>query len=504
MPDILNRILINPLMIFSNADLLSIVVSFRILVIIVLFLVFCFALILFFIRRHFYDKVENEVNERLDQAMKIKERAIRIRTGFDAESVSHNLEGVPKTASRKYQSVTVLFADIQGFTKIVEHLNPERLIDELDRFFLQFDMLVEKFRIEKIKTIGDAYMAAGGIPEKNSTNPVEVVMSGFEIQKYMLKLQEEQRHEHEDFWELRIGIHTGPVISGRVGRNKASADIWGDTVNIASRMESSGVAGEINITGSTYYLVKDFFICEYRGKMPIKYKGEIDMYFIRSILPELSLDGLGKEPNALFGIRLQHVRFNDLEEAVLERLSNDLPKNIYYHNYKHTLDVVTQVEIIARGEGVTEEELLLLKTAALMHDTGFLISYEDHESKSIELAKDVLIRFQYNQNQINQVVQLIEVTRPKSKPANKLQAIMKDADLDYLGRLDFINLSDNLYKELMEYNGKLSPHEWTKKQYDFFSKHRYHTNTARRMRQINKEKQLEKLREMIDLQLLEQ
>jgi HD superfamily phosphodiesterase len=320
----------------------------------------------------------------------------------------------------------------------------------------------------------------------------------------MVKLQEEQRLVHEDFWELRIGIHTGPVISGRVGRNKANPDIWGDTVNIASRMESSGVAGEINITGNTHQLVKDFYRCEYRGKMPIKYKGEIDMYFIRSIAPELSIDGKGKEPNALFGIRLQHVRFYDLEEAVLDRLSKDLPQNIYYHNYKHTLDVVTQVEIIARGEGVNEEELLLLKTAALMHDTGFLISYDDHESKSIELSKEILTRFQYNPTQIVQVIQLIEVTRPKSKPTNKLQAILKDADLDYLGRLDFINVSENLYKELIEYSGKLSPYEWTKKQYDFFSRHRYHTETARKMRQINKEKQLEKLKVLLEIQLMEQ
>lgn len=347
-------------------------------------------------------------------------------------------------------------------------------------------------------------MAAGGLPEKNSTHAIEVVLVAFEIQKYMLKLQDEQRHEHEDFWELRIGIHTGPVISGKVGRNKASPDIWGDTVNIASRMESSGVAGEINITGATYQQVKDFFNCEYRGKMPIKYKGEIDMYFIRGIIPELSEEEMGKEPNALFAIRLQQIRFNDLEEAVLERLNIDLPRNIYYHNYKHTQDVVTQVEIIARGEGVTEEELLLLKTAALMHDTGFLISYDDHEAKSIELSKDILARFHYTPNQINQIIQLIEVTKPKAKPANKLQAILKDADLDYLGRLDFIHLSDNLYKELMEYNGKMTPHEWTKKQFDFFSKHRYHTKTARKMRQINKEKQMEKLREMIEMQIIEQ
>ncbi len=499
MIEIISAIIKNTFLLKGYSGFITIVVSFQtLLIFIILLAVIVFAL-LFSHRRHFYKKVEEEVNKRLDQAMKIKERAIRIRSGFDTELSSQNYEGAQKTVSRKYKSVTVLFADIQGFTKIVEHLNPDKLIDELDRFFLQFDMLVEKYKIEKIKTIGDAYMAAGGIPEKNSTNSVDVVLAAFEIQKYMVQLQEEQKYEHEDFWELRIGIHTGPVISGKVGRKKANPDIWGDTVNIASRMESSGVAGEINITGTTYQLVKDFFVCEYRGKMPIKYKGEIDMYFVRGIVPELSENGLGKEPNELFSVRLQQLRFNDLEEAVLERLNNDLPKNLYYHNFKHTQDVVTQVEIIARGEGVTDEELLLLKTAALMHDTGFLISYDDHETKSIELAKDVMARFLYNHEQINQVAQLIEVTRPKAKPSNKLEAILKDADLDYLGRHDFINLSENLYKELMDYDGGISSNEWTKKQYDFFSKHRYHTKTARKMRQINKEKQFEKLREMMEI-----
>lgn len=504
MTDYTSFILTGSLGLWGGGGFLSLVLSYKFIFLFSLFILVAFGLGLFLIRKSFYKRVEMEVNKRLDHAMKIKERAIRIRTGFDSESLTHTPDGSTKIASRKYKSVTVLFADIQGFTKIVEHLNPERLIDELDRFFLQFDMMVEKYGIEKIKTIGDAYMAAGGIPEKNSTNAVEVVMAAFEIQKYMLKLQDEQRHEHEDFWELRMGIHTGPVISGRVGRNKATPDIWGDTVNIASRMESSGVAGEINITGTTYQLVKDFFVCEYRGKMPIKYKGEIDMYFVRGIVPELSEKELGKEPNALFGIRLQQLRFNDLEEAVLERLSNDLSKSIYYHNAKHTQDVVTQVEIIARGEGVTEEELLLLKTAALMHDTGFLISYDDHETKSIELARDILVRYQYSPAQINQVVQLIEVTRPKTRPANKLQAILKDADLDYLGRFDFIHLSENLYQELMEFNGKMSAYEWTRKQYDFFSRHRYHTQTARKMRQVNKEKQREKLKEMMEMHLMEQ
>jgi adenylate cyclase len=461
-------------------------------------LLFLVLFLIFYFRKLFFKKVDELTNIRVERAMKVQEKALRIRSGLDAETV-WNSEGREKVKSTKYKSVTVLFADIQGFTKIVEHLNPDSLIDELDHFFFRFDSIVEKHGIEKIKTIGDAYMAAGGIPDKSRIHSIKMVLVAMEIHDYMFALRAGKIEQHQDFWELRVGVHTGPVIAGRVGRNKTSLDIWGDTVNIASRMESSGVPGEINITGTTYLLVKGFFVCEYRGKMPIKYKGEIDMYFVKGIIPELSVNGEGKVPNELFYIRLQHIRFSDLEEAIMERLEKELPKDIYYHNVKHTIDVVTQAEIIARGEGVSEEELLLLKTAALMHDTGFILTYEMHEQSSIELAREVLRRFDYSEEQINQVVELIEVTHPKAKPVNKLQCILKDADLDYLGRSDFINVSDHLYLELQEYNGKMSSHEWNKKQFDFISKHKYYTETARKMRQLNKDKQLEKLKIMTQL-----
>jgi adenylate cyclase len=460
-------------------------------------------IILFFLRQLFFQRVEELANIRVERALKVKEKALRIRSGLDSEMVGKS-GGREKVKSIKYKSVTVLFADIQGFTKIVEHLNPDSLIDELDHFFFRFDSIVEKHGIEKIKTIGDAYMAAGGIPDKSRIHSVKMVLVAMEIHDYMFALRAGKIELHQDFWELRVGIHTGPVIAGRVGRNKTSLDIWGDTVNIASRMESSGVPGEINITGTTYLLVKGFFVCEYRGKMPIKYKGEIDMYFVKGIIPELSIDGEGKVPNELFHIRLQHIRFSDLEEAIMERLENELPKDIYYHNVKHTIDVVTQAEIIARGEGVSEEELLLLKTAALMHDTGFILSYDKHEQNSIDLSREVLRRFDYSEAQIRQVVELIEVTHPKAKPVNTLQYILKDADLDYLGRSDFIKVSDHLFHELQEYNGKMSSYEWNKKQFDFLSKHKYYTDTARKMRQVNKDKQLEKLKIMTQVDTKEE
>lgn len=449
-------------------------------------------------RYYFSRKIDALVGARVEQAVRAKNPAFRIdgRNG----KISQQEDEITKIKPIKYNSVTVLFADIQGFTKIVEHLNPDVLIDELDHFFFNFDSIVDKYGIQKIKTIGDAYMAAGGIQQKSSTHPVEMILVALEIQNYMKQLKSRKVLDPHDFWELRVGVHTGPVISGKIGRRNASVDIWGDTVNIASRMESTGVAGEINITGTTYQLVKEFFTCEYRGKMPVKYKGEIEMYFVKGINPELREPEMNDVHNWLFKIRLQHLRFSDLEEAMLRRLEEELPGQMFYHNVKHTIDVLTQVEIISRGEGVNEEELLLLKTAALMHDIGFLETYEGHEDRSIQMSAKILDEYKYTTAQVEEVRKLIEVTRPKAIPVNKLQAILKDADLDYLGRTDFMNLSENLFKELSSWNGRLRIKDWNRQQLDFITDHKYFTATARKMRQTNKEKHIEKLKALLALQ----
>jgi class 3 adenylate cyclase len=399
-----------------------------------------------------------------------------------------------RTLSEKFEKVTVLFADIEGFTKIVEHLNPDLLIDELDKFFIRFDEVVEKYDIEKIKTIGDAYMCAGGIPQKNRTNPIEVVLAAIEMQQFMKREGHPREPSHGGIWELRIGIHTGPVISGMVGRKKIAFDIWGDSVNIASRMESSGKAGEINITGVTYQLIRDFFVCQYRGRMPIKYKGETEMYFVKNIMPELSVNGEGVLPNEQFFIRLQHIRFGDLEEYVLEQLRNGLPKSMTYHDVSHTVDVVTRVEVIGRGEEVSEGDLLLLKTAALLHDVGFLEGYANHEDTSIRICGSLLPSYHYNASQIEIISKLIDVTRLDAVPETLLEMIMKDADLDYLGRSDYIYLSEQLFSELNNNGRTLSLKEWNQMQHQFIENHRYYTATARHLRQVNKVRQLEKLK----------
>jgi len=199
------------------------------------------------------------------------------------------MSGFLKTANTrvKHDFVSVMFSDIQGFTKIAESMNLEDLVDELDKLFHLFDLAVEKYGIQKIKTIGDAYMSAGGILEKDSANPIMTVLAGLEMMNCMQRLKESEDSEKKKLWNIKIGIDTGSVIVGVMGRKKIPYDIWGDTVNMACHMESVSEVGKINISGSTYEFVKDFFDCVYRGKIPVKYKGELDMYFVNGIKPEL-------------------------------------------------------------------------------------------------------------------------------------------------------------------------------------------------------------------------
>jgi len=439
-------------------------------------------------------KLERLLAERTEELVKQKERAEELVANILPKDTAEELVSKGHATRKKYKMVTVLFSDVQGFTRIAEHMNPEKLLDELDKFFLYFDAVVERLGIEKIKTIGDAYMCAGGIPVKNRTNPIDVVLSALEIQQYMKVLKAQSQNE----WDIRVGIHTGPVIAGVVGSKKYTFDIWGDTVNIASRMESTGQAGEINISETTHEMVKDYFTCEYRGKLPVKYKGEIDMYFVKGILPELSENNDGIHPNKEFISKLQLLRFNDLEELIMTKLDKGLPKNLYYHNVKHTIDVMVQTEILAISERVTREEMLLLKTAALFHDTGFLIGYDDHEFLSIKMAKDILPQYKYSPEQIEIISELIFATKLPPAPKNKIEMIICDADLDYLGRNDFIPVSQNLFREMYERGKIRSIEEWNRQQYAFISQHNYYTETARKLREINKIEILKDLKKMIE------
>jgi len=201
------------------------------------------------------------------------------------------LHGV--TEPHEFQAATVLFTDFVGFTQIAESMGARALVAELDQCFSQFDRICERYGLEKLKTIGDADMCVGGIPRANETHALDAVLAALEIKRFMLEVQRLKEAAGKPYWQLRIGMHTGHLVAGVIGENKFAYDVWGDTVNTASRMESSGTAGEINISDTTYQRVKDYIECEYRGEVAAKNKGVVPMYFAKRILPAYSADDEG-------------------------------------------------------------------------------------------------------------------------------------------------------------------------------------------------------------------
>ncbi len=407
------------------------------------------------------------------------------------------LESADKKSLR-YKMVTVLFADIKGFTRISEQKNAELLIDELDRFFIMLDEIIQQHNIEKISTIGDTFMCAGGIPKKNRTNPIEMVLAAIKINEKLEEFQKALLGNDNKIWELSMGIHTGAVVAASTGKKKITYELKGETVNIASRIESASEPGKIIVSEMTRELISEYFRCSYVGKMPVKYVGDVNLYQVKGFTPEYSIDNEGKVPNKKFRIKFQLVKFDDLEEFMLDKLERELPKYLYYHNLKHTIDVGIQAELLGRGEGISDEDMLLLKTAALFHDSGQTIQTREHELIGTGIAKEILPKFGYTTGQIDAINEIIMATKLPPQPKTLLQKIICDADLDYLGRSDFIPVSNTLYKELHEQNLIGSMNDWNKLQIKFLSIHQYFTETGNKLREVNKQTQIERLKSLIE------
>ena len=445
-----------------------------------------------------------ELEERIKNLEKLNEKLIRdnqkIKILYERvapEGQKENGEGEKKERALKFNIATVLFADIHGFSRIVEGMNSSSVMDELDEIIVEFEAIVARYKIEKIKTIGDTYMCAGGIPVKNITNPIDVVMAAIEMRNFLGNYEIKKRGINKRIWDLKIGIHSGPVTAAISGRRKINYDIKGDTVNIASRIEAVSDSGMILISVMTYELVKEFFDCEYFGRLPVKYKNDLQMYMVKGLKPEFSMNREGIIPNESFRIKFGLIQFTDIQEIILDKLEMDLPGHLFYHNVKHTVDVVTEVELIGWAEGCTDEEILLLKTAALFHDAGHIVAYDNHEYYGTQIAKEMLPEYNYSSEQIDRICSIIMSTKLPPKPTNLLENIICDSDLDYLGRSDFVPVSNTLYEELKAQNKMGSLNDWNKMQVKFISGHQYFTKTARSLREVNKQQQIERIQSLI-------
>ncbi len=210
-----------------------------------------------------------------------KNRSDNLLLNILPEQTANELKQNGKVLAKKFESVTVLFTDFKGFTQYAENLSPEKLVESVDYYFSKFDAIMQKYELEKIKTVGDAYMCAAGLPFVTTDHAYKMVLAAQEIICFVddsLKM----KTENETRFEIRVGINSGPVVAGVVGTKKFAYDIWGDTVNIASRMEYCSEPGKINISQNTYELIKDDFACDYRGEIEVKNRGMMKMYFVKN------------------------------------------------------------------------------------------------------------------------------------------------------------------------------------------------------------------------------
>lgn len=234
-------------------------------------LIFLIAIIVY--RRYVFMKKANLIIERE------RNRSENLLLNILPEATAQELKQSGKVLAKKFESVTVLFTDFKDFSNFAEKLSPEKLVERVDFYFSKFDEIIGKYDLEKIKTLGDAYMCAGGLPSPTPDHATKMIQAAIEIAKFVRDSKISSSTD-DPFFDIRIGINTGPVVAGIVGTKKFAYDIWGDTVNIAARMESNSVPGKINISENTYDLIKHTHTCEYRGEIEVKNKGMMKMYFV--------------------------------------------------------------------------------------------------------------------------------------------------------------------------------------------------------------------------------
>jgi class 3 adenylate cyclase len=234
-----------------------------------------FAVLLLIVGRA--DRIIRQRTEELNEA---RRQSDELLLNILPKNIADELKQSGRVEAIEHDCVTVMFTDFKNFTRIAPLLTPYELIGELDYCFSKFDEISSQHNIEKLKTIGDSYMCAGGIPIPNKSHPIDVIEAALKIQAFMEQRKTEKEQAKQPYWDIRIGIHTGALVAGVIGSQKFAYDVWGDTVNTASRLESASDPGKINISRATYERVKEQFKCDYRGKIGVKNKEPLDMYFV--------------------------------------------------------------------------------------------------------------------------------------------------------------------------------------------------------------------------------
>lgn len=240
----------------------------------------CLLAFLLFNRNRIKTRANKTLAEKNEQIASEKRRSDDLLLNILPEETAKELKDTGVAKPRFYESVSVLFTDFKSFTEIAANCSPEELVAELDTCFKAFDTIIERHGIEKIKTIGDAYMCACGLPETVPDHALRTVAAALEMQAFMVARSLERKSAGALAFDMRVGIHSGSVVAGVVGSRKFAYDIWGDTVNLAARMETAGEPGRVNISQVTYTLVQATYTCTPRGRIAVKNKGDVEMYFV--------------------------------------------------------------------------------------------------------------------------------------------------------------------------------------------------------------------------------
>ncbi len=429
------------------------------------------------------------------------QRINQLLTNIFPVKVLDDLNKYGKFSPKRVENGVVLFTDFVKFSKKASQINPLQLLKKLEYFFTQFDEIINRYKLEKIKTIGDSYMVIGGVTEQNNEPAIRACLAAIEIRNFMTNEKSVAEAMQQDFWEIRIGIHMGPLVAGIIGTEKISFDVWGDTVNIASRAEQISSSNTITITNTIAENISNYFKIEPLGQIEIKKRGgKINMFTVEKLKNEYSLYNEGKIANVEIRnlCQLSNVDFDHMRKDLLNRLKSSLPEEVVYHDIAHTLNVEKSAIRFAKLEGLNEEEMMLLRTAVLYHDSGYIVQSLNNECFAINFAKLNLPKFGYSEEQIETVIKIIEATQHDNKrPKTLLEQIMCDADHDYFGRADYYAVSKKLRIENENFGKIMTENEWVEYQLNYLENiHQYYTETAKNIRSQGKTMRIQELKNL--------
>jgi len=345
-------------------------------------------------------------------------------------------------------------------------------------------------------------MALAGVTEQTKEPAIRACLAALEIRDLMRNDSVVAKALGKDSWDIRIGIHSGPLVAGIIGKSKISFDVWGDTVNIAARAEAGTSAGTISITSNLCQQVQQYFNVTHRGSIALpKRGGQIDMFYLDDLKREYCLYNEGNIASSSLRKQcgLSSIDFEHMRKEILNRLKALLPDKLVYHDIGHTLNIEKAALRLCHLEGINEEDILLLRTAVLYHDAGFIEKYDQNEDFAIGMARNALPKYGYSAEQINTVCTIIRATKSNIEPELALEKIMCDADHDYLGRADYYAVAKRLRQELANYQRVYSEKDWCHFQLDYLEKkHRFYSDTAQNIRSQAKEKRITELKEQMN------